>query len=194
MQLPTVEEKLFLLVPPHLLLQALKNWELIKQELFIMADAVDEWSLGAAAATIKVETASRYEPVKEFGTSEYFLRNYWDNVLLRKELGNLTPMDAENFCGRGFIQLTGRANYEKASIAIGVDIVKFPHLAEQPETAAKVFAWFWKINHLTELCHQAGIVARNFRKTIWIEVRRRINGGLNGFNEFYSTLELLELT
>lgn len=182
-----------LLVSSTNLSQALENWKLVKKQLLILSDVCDEWNWGAAAATILVETASTFSPIKEYGGSQYFLRNYWDKPKTRKALGNLVPADATNYCGRGFIQLTGRNNYTKAATALGVNIINSPTMAEEPETAAKIFAWYWKSHGLPKLCQQAES-STVYRKSIWIGVRQRINGGLNGWDRFYSILNVLGLT
>lgn len=59
-------------------------------------------------------------------------------------LGNTMPGDGERYKGRGYIQLTGKYNYEKAGKALGLDLVKNPQLVEKPEVAAKVAVWFWQ--------------------------------------------------
>jgi len=46
------------------------------------------------------------------------------------------PTDGFLFRGRGYNQLTGRANYANISKLIGVDLVKNPHLMENPSIAA----------------------------------------------------------
>ena len=61
-----------------------------------------------------------------------------------KELGNTEPGDGARYKGRGFIQITGRSNYEKAGKALGIDLVNHPEKAEDPEVAAKVAAWYWR--------------------------------------------------
>lgn len=59
-------------------------------------------------------------------------------------LGNTMPGDGEKYKGRGYIQLTGKYNYEQAGKALGLDLVKNPQLVEKPEVAAKVAVWFWQ--------------------------------------------------
>ena len=59
-------------------------------------------------------------------------------------LGNDMPGDGVKYKGRGYIQLTGKYNYEKAGKALGLDLVKNPQLVEKPEVAAKVAVWFWQ--------------------------------------------------
>lgn len=54
-----------------------------------------------------------------------------------KELGNDVIGDAYRYRGRGFVQLTGKANYKKYSYA-GVDLVNNPDLLLDPSISAKV--------------------------------------------------------
>jgi putative chitinase len=56
----------------------------------------------------------------------------------RSDLGNTTPGDGKRFAGRGYVQITGRANYAKASKIVGKDLVANPDLALDPAIAAKI--------------------------------------------------------
>lgn len=48
------------------------------------------------------------------------------------------------YIGRGYIQLSHRANYEAASNALGVDYVNNPSLVENDPHAWKVTSWYWR--------------------------------------------------
>jgi putative chitinase len=61
-----------------------------------------------------------------------------------KILGNTKPGDGAKYKGRGYIQITGKYNYEQAGKALGLDLVNKPELVEKPEVAAKVAVWYWK--------------------------------------------------
>jgi predicted chitinase len=56
----------------------------------------------------------------------------------RSDLGNTQPGDGRKFSGRGYVQITGRANYAKASKLIGRDLLAEPDLALNPEIAARI--------------------------------------------------------
>ena len=61
-----------------------------------------------------------------------------------KLMGNNEPGDGYKYRGRGFIQITGKKNYERFGSQIGVDLVKNPDLANDPVIAAKISALFVK--------------------------------------------------
>lgn len=56
----------------------------------------------------------------------------------RKDLGNTVPGDGKRFMGRGYVQITGRANYQKASRVVGRDLVASPDLALDPGIAGQI--------------------------------------------------------
>lgn len=91
----------------------------------------------------------------------------------RKDLGNTQPGDGFKYRGRGLIQLTGRANYQKASVALNVDLINHPELLGEPELACRSAGWFWKKNGCNELADEG-----DFEK-----LTRRINGGVNGLKD-----------
>ncbi len=83
-------------------------------------------------ATAWHETARTMQPIHERGSKDYFKK--YDG---RKDLGNTIPGDGYKFRGRGYVQITGRRNYVKASQECGVDMVAAPDLAIAPEHAKK---------------------------------------------------------
>jgi putative chitinase len=55
-----------------------------------------------------------------------------------KSLGNTEPGDGAKYIGRGYIQITGRANYTVYAKLTGLDLVNKPELLNDPTTAAEV--------------------------------------------------------
>jgi RHS repeat-associated protein len=53
-------------------------------------------------------------------------------------LGNTSNADAFNYRGRGYIQITGKQNYQKWSNELGVNFVANPNLAAVPDNAAQI--------------------------------------------------------
>ena len=62
--------------------------------------------------------------------------------------GNEASGDGWRYRGRGLFQLTGRANYQKASAALGFGqlYVDQPELVAEPSGAALTAAWYWVAN------------------------------------------------
>jgi len=71
-----------------------------------------------------------------------FLYGY--NTSKGRGLGNTQPGDGAAFIGRGYIQLTGRANYTKYGNLSGYDLVNNPKLLNDPAVAAEVSVWYLK--------------------------------------------------
>jgi predicted chitinase len=80
-----------------------------------------------------VSHESAFAPVTEMGSRKYFER-----YEARADLGNTQPGDGYRFRGRGYVQITGRRNYNLFSKILGIDLVKNPDLALEPATAAKI--------------------------------------------------------
>ena len=88
----------------------------------------------------------------------------------RKDLGNTQPGDGKRYKGRGPIQLTGRANYQKFGDLLGLDLINNPTIAATKEVGFRIAGLFWQSHGLNELADQ-----QQFET-----ITRRINGGLNG--------------
>jgi putative chitinase len=97
---------------------------------------------------------------------------------MRKDLGNTKPGDGPRFKGRGFIQVTGRYNYEKVSKALGVDFVNKPWLLAEPEYRFLSAVWFWREHNLKDV-------------TDVVKATKIINGGLNAIKQRTKYYELL---
>ncbi|OGB35688.1 MAG: hypothetical protein A2W72_01385 [Burkholderiales bacterium RIFCSPLOWO2_12_67_14] len=64
----------------------------------------------------------------------------------KASLGNTQAGDAFNFRGRGYIQLTGRSNYTDSAQKLGLDLVRHPELAANPQNAERIAVQYWKDN------------------------------------------------
>lgn len=88
----------------------------------------------------------------------------------RTDLGNTQKGDGIRFKGRGYIQITGRANYTALAKDLKIDCVNHPELLEQPRYALLSALWFWKKNSLNKYAD----------RDAYTELTKRINGGTNG--------------
>lgn len=88
----------------------------------------------------------------------------------RADLGNTEPGDGHRFMGRGLVQITGRANYQEASDALGEDFVTCPGLIESYRWASLSAAWYWQSRGLNAIADEGDFDL----------ITRRINGGQTG--------------
>lgn len=89
----------------------------------------------------------------------------------RADLGNDREGDGGRYIGRGWIQLTGRYNYNAAGDALGLDLIRHPELAEQEENVIRIALWFWRKDaRIAELARLGDLTG----------VTRRINGATHG--------------
>lgn len=138
-----------------------------------------------ALATIRAETAG-FAPISEY-RSKYNTSpdgHPFDLYDDRSDLGNRGKPDGERFRGRGFIQLTGRANYRRIGerIGLGEGLEQDPDLANQPRTAARILAAF--------LADKEDRIREALERDDLRRARRLVNGGSHGlapFEECYRT-------
>lgn len=77
------------------------------------------------------------EHESHFGRFMMELADGWDYES-REDLGNTEPGDGPRFKGRGFVQITGRRNYQIWSEKLGVNLIDRPEKAALPEIAARI--------------------------------------------------------
>lgn len=96
----------------------------------------------------------------------------------RRDLGNVQPGDGKRYMGRGWLQTTGRANYEKLrdrmryrfpDIAVP-DFVAAPDRLELPEWAPMSAADYVDMRNLN----------RHADRGAFVDYVRAVNGGING--------------
>ena len=105
----------------------------------------DRW-LAYALGTAFHETQFTMQPIREFGGKDYFFRMYDPassvprRAAIARSMG-AQPGDGVVFYGRGYVQLTWRANYAKMGKAFGVDLTSSAAAADQvlqAELAARI--------------------------------------------------------
>lgn len=146
------------------------------------AGITDKLMILAALGTIRAETEG-FLPISEF-PSHYNTRpgeaefSAYDG---NKNLGNTKPGDGALFRGRGFVQLTGRYNYQNATTQIKVDIVSDPDLANTAEVAAVLLAWFLLLKQTKML--------EALKNEDYLTARKLVNGGSHGLDRFQSVFD-----
>lgn len=97
---------------------------------------LDEWQgragftdlrwLAYMLATVFHETARTMQPIEEYGKGSGLA------------YGEPDPETGQTYYGRGYVQLTWKANYAKMATLTGADLVGHPELALDPKIAALV--------------------------------------------------------
>lgn len=113
----------------------LRNSKVVKGFEAIIEEGLDRGvmpeELAYILATAWHETAHTMQPVYEIGSKSYFDK-YEPTTRIGKTLGNTETGDGYKYRGRGYVQITGRANYRKFGIE------KDPEQAINPHTALDI--------------------------------------------------------
>lgn len=81
--------------------------------------------------------------------------------------------DGWKFCGRGLIQLTGRANYTAFAQSLSMNVDDVPDFLQTFEGCVQSACWFWESNGLNQYADQGAIDHES----------RIVNGGTLGLQE-----------
>lgn len=152
---------------PHVL-AGLRSYGLADRDMLLMA-----------LATIRAETEG-FAPIDEmkskYNTDKAPFDLYEPGTPVGTKLGNTQAGDGALFKGRGFVQLTGRDNYDRIGTQIGVNLVAQPPQANQPRLAGLILAQFLANK---EDAIRAALVADDLALA-----RKLINGGSHGLDRF----------
>ena len=116
--------------------------------------------------------SGKFRYTEELGKPEYF-----EKYNGRQDLGNTQPGDGPRFKGRGFLQTTGRVNYQQFKDAFGVDVISKPETLAEPQYAAES-ALFWFKKNAKKVEKMSGGDWSNTKG-----VTKAVNGGYNGLAE-----------
>jgi putative chitinase len=139
-----------------------------------------------AIATIHVESG-QFKPIPE-GVSQFntVLPNgpHFAKYDKRTDLGNLGPDDGQKFRGRGFVQLTGRANYQRYGTLLTppIKLEEVPERALESAIAADLLSLYLKVNSSRIKAVLTSDAMAPMDKLA--ALRRIVNGGLHGFDAF----------
>lgn len=121
----------------------------------------DDRFLAYMLATTFHETATTMQPIEEYGRGKG--RTY----------GKPDPISGKVYFGRGFVQLTWKANYEKFAKLLKVDLVSNPELALNLDVSTKIL-----FVGMVKGLFTGKKLADYFdgAKEDWVNARRIING------------------
>jgi putative chitinase len=87
--------------------------------------------------------------------------------------GDETSGDGWNYCGRGLIQITGKANYAAFAESIDTPVDQVPEFLGTFEGAVQSACWFWESNNLNALADRGDVLG----------ITKKVNGGTLGLAE-----------
>jgi putative chitinase len=135
-----------------------------------MPKIIDEFSINTPLRQAHFLAQCLHESDGLHTTEEYASGAAYER---RADLGNTKPGDGRRFKGRGIIQLTGRANYARASADLHIDFVNNPKLAGEAPWCYITAGLFWNWKGLNRYADDDDIET----------ITRKINGGYNGLED-----------
>ena len=87
--------------------------------------------------------------------------------------GDEASGDGWNYCGRGLIQITGKANYGAFAQSIDTPVDQIPEFLGTFEGAVQSACWFWESNNLNALADKGDVLG----------ITKKVNGGTLGLEE-----------
>lgn len=140
----------------------------------------------AILATIGVESGT-FKPVREgYWLSEATARKYFNKQYSRRlDLGNKGGNDGYDYRGAGFVQLTGRANWNKYGLT--------KENVDDPRKAVDVLVSYALDHGLDVWANRAFVTTDEYREEVcWRKIRKLVNGGYNHYDKFRSFVEKLK--
>ena len=133
-------------------------------------DSATTREFGSYDSTIRFKNG---KPIVNKGLGNAYYRGK-DDALMRARHGDPAIPDlneGEKFRGRGYVQITGRFNYERmqrtVGLALGIDLVEHPEFAERPDAAAAILACF--------LANHRQSIEKHMKAGHYKEARRVVN-------------------
>jgi hypothetical protein len=129
-------------------------------------------------ATVKLECADTFLPITERGARSYFDK-YEPGTSIGQSLGNTQAGDGYLFRGRGYVQITGRTNYQNMSRRLALsgddDLVAHPDVALRADVAYRIMSYGMRRGTFTgkKLADYINDAGCNYQQA------RRIINGLN---------------
>lgn len=127
-------------------------------------------------ATVAIETDSTFLPLHEYGTPADWARY----------------SGGPAYAGRGYAQITHDYGYRAAGQALGLDLLRDPNLAMQPQIAADILAWFFASKTIpSKDGKRSWTLAQLCRERDWYWLRVGVQGGTAGLERLQQIVSAL---
>jgi putative chitinase len=175
--------------PPRITQQQVDGIEVLLN--FIEHDSAlrDLRHIAYLLATIKHECAETFHPIAEFASGEDYEG--------RLDLGNIHPGDGPRYKGRGYVQITGRANYRKFGRRFDIELEANPALALEPKFSYQIASegmrqGVFTGRELSDFIHEEHCDYRNARRIInGLDKADRIKGHAETFENIFRASQIL---
>jgi putative chitinase len=168
----------------HALSQLLPDYEINTPEriaAFVAQCAHESGGFTAIKENLNYQAASlrklfgKYFPTDELAQQYAHNQMAIANRIYANRMGNGDEASGDGYkhCGRGLIQLTGRANYQAFADSLQMDVDDVPEYLATFEGAAQSACWFWESNNLNKWADAGDIV----------KMTKIINGGTIGLDD-----------
>lgn len=117
-------------------------------------------------ATVVRETGGKMQPINEIWGPTAAQRGYEG----RADIGNTQKGDGFKYRGRGYVQITGRRNYQDWATRLGLPLIDEPELALEPEIAMRILVDGMKLGTFT------GKKLSDYLPGSYVQARRIVNG------------------
>jgi putative chitinase len=103
-------------------------------------------TLAYTLATIRHDSSGTFRPLTELGSAEQLERRYGPDTPQGRSLGNSQAGDGFLYRGRGYLQLTGRRNYQRVNGELGLvgtpdDLETNPDALLKPDLSFRAMVW-----------------------------------------------------
>jgi predicted chitinase len=115
--------------------------------------------------------------------------NQWRSLKGMEPREVVESNDGENFKGRGYVQLTGRANYTAADRELHLGLVEHPERAGEPAIAARILIWYIA-KRQNKIRHHLGGMSPNYLEARALVNGKNADGTVNGLDDFETAYDL----
>lgn len=131
-------------------------------------------NLNYKAASLR-KVFPKYFPTDELAAAYANKQEMIANRVYGNRMGNGDEHSGDGFryCGRGLIQLTGKANYQAFAESLEMEVEDVPEYLGTFEGAVQSACWFWESNNLNQWADKGDILT----------LTKRINGGTIGLDD-----------
>lgn len=125
------------------------NFERAKQTAKALLEAINKYGIKDKNYIAYILATTQYETNFGGKMDEWADGSDYDisvNPAMAYELGNTNVGDGTRYKGRGFVQITGRGNYQEHTDRLGIDLISNPEIVQYDDSIAADIAVYGMLN------------------------------------------------